>query len=222
MKIMIIFVLLLVYVGDSITIPIQYTVTKNCGFPVLTDVNQKHTVQGDAFICMKKIEINSKTYGTKYVLVDDEDYELVSKYTWNLGKVSHGKVDKFYAIHSFNKGVDETGRYRFSSFKMHRLIFGFPKDRIDHKDNDGLNNQRSNLRIATPSQNSANSVISKNNTSGYKGVTYRKDADRYATRIRVNDKLICCGHFKDPKDAAKKYNEMAIKHFGEYAKLNII
>lgn len=171
---------------------------------------------------MKEIIINSKTYGQKKVLVDDEDYELVNKYKWNLDRVRSGDGMKFYAIHSMNKGRDETGEFRYSSFKIHRLIFNFPDYRIDHIDNDGLNNKRSNLRKATPSQNSANSTINIKSRTGYKGVTLRKDANKYAARIRVNGECICYGHFKTAKEAAKKYNEVAVIHFGEFAKLNIV
>lgn len=168
---------------------------------------------------MKRIKICSKTYGIKYVLVDNEDYELVSGYKWNLDKVCD---NKFYAIHSLNKGRDETGKFRYTSFKMHRLIMGFPNAKIDHADNDGLNNQRNNIRLATNSQNGANACIPINSKTGYKGVTFRKDVGRYAARIRVNGVCICYGHHSTAKEAAKKYNEVAVKHFGEFAKLNII
>jgi hypothetical protein len=193
-------------------------VANGCGYSTLTSTYQKHTACGDLYF-MKKIEINSKTYGTKYVLVDDEDYDLVNKYKWNLDKMDG---DKFYAIHSVNKGRDETGKFRYTSFKIHRLIMNFPKSHIDHKDNDGLNNQRSNLRLATSQQNSANSTVSKRNKTGFKGVTYRKDVDRYACRVRVNGDCLCYGHYKTPEEAAKKYNEVALLHFGEFAKINIL
>lgn len=169
---------------------------------------------------MKAIVIHSKTYGRKEVLVDDEDYELVSQYKWNLDKIPNS--NKFYAIHSFNKGKDENGTYRFSSFKMHRLIMRFPKTKIDHKDNDGLNNLRSNLRLATNNQNGYNQTINANSKSGFKGVSYKNTEGRYAVRIRVNGRIIYGGGFQNIVAAAKKYNELAVIHHGEFAKLNII
>jgi len=177
---------------------------------------------------MKEIIITSPKYGVHKALVDDEDYELVSKYRWTIEK---GRTT-FYAIHSsgwywykgktIKKGV---------TFRMHQLILGVEpiKDGkrakpIDHKDHNGLNNQKSNIKVVTNSNNGANSRITKtNNSTGYKGVTIKKgNKKKYCARIRVNDKLIHLGMYQTAIEAAVAYNEGALKYFGEFAWLNPI
>jgi hypothetical protein len=178
---------------------------------------------------MKKILIRSPKYGDHYAIVDDSDFDLVSKYRWTLEK---GRTS-FYALHTsggyWYKG--ETIK-RGVTFRMHQLILGIkPKNNgkrsqsIDHIDHDGLNNQRNNIRICTNSQNRANAKLQRtNNSTGYKGVTKRTKTNgmtwRYISRIRVNDKLIQIGSFDTPEDAAKAYNHAAINYFGEFAYLN--
>lgn len=79
------------------------------------------------------------------------------------------------------------------------------------------------LRIATPSQNGANSKKWKKETSSqYKGVTWRRDIKKWRARINVNQKRIELGYFKDEAEAAKAYNGAAVKYFGNFARLNII
>lgn len=177
---------------------------------------------------MRRIRIESAKYGTHYALVDDEDYELVSKYRWNLSptfsrdKKLNGKLSGFYAIHSFFKRKPD-GSPGYTSIKMHRLIVGRRKIIIDHKNRNGLDNRRCNIRMATNSQNGANAMHTTSK-SGYKGVCYRKDKSNrpFQVRIRVNDKIIHGGFFDDPVSAAEKYNSLAIIHFGEFARLNQI
>ena len=93
---------------------------------------------------------------------------------------------------------------------------------IDHIDGNSLNNQKNNLRICTQSQNCSNQKIGKSNTSGYKGVSYNKGQGKYNSRIRFNKKLIHLGYFVNLKDAARAYNEAAVKYHGEFANLNKI
>jgi hypothetical protein len=71
-------------------------------------------------------------------------------------------------------------------------------------------------------QNAWNSGLSKSNTSGYKGVSWRKDRQKWKAEIKKNYKSISLGHFDNPHDAARMYNFWAIDMFGEYARLNVI
>lgn len=91
---------------------------------------------------------------------------------------------------------------------------------VDHKDNNGLNNQRENLRLASGSQNKANCAKYSNNTSGYKGVTLRKERNTWRAQIRVNNKLIILGCFVDKEEAARAHDKAALLYFGEFAQLN--
>ncbi len=105
---------------------------------------------------------------------------------------------------------------------MHRLILNLDKELCDHKDGNGLNNQRNNIRAATKSQNNMNKI--GRGSSSYLGVyIHKKDAvKKWRAQIKVNDKKIHIGVFEREEDAALAYNKMAIKYHKEFANLNII
>ena len=102
---------------------------------------------------------------------------------------------------------------------MERIKPGFKGD-VDHIDGNGLNNQHSNLRIATRSQNLANRGSQENNTSGYKGVCWNKKLQKWIAKICIKGETIHIGCFIDKFEAARAYNIAAGRLFGEYAKLN--
>jgi hypothetical protein len=161
---------------------------------------------------MKKIKL---TQG-KWALVSDEDYEYLNQWKWYAGKCNS---NIFYAA----RGSSRINGKR-KTVRMHRVI----AERIgiknpDHRDRDGLNNQRNNLREATLTQQKANRRNNfKNNTSEYKGVYWDKKAKKWRAYICINKKCIYLGLFINIKDAARVYNMAAIKHFGEFAVLNKI
>ena len=161
---------------------------------------------------MKEIQL---TQG-KVALVDDEDYEYLNQWKWCLRGTGLGK---FYAIRGFSKSKKSNK----GSISLHRQLMKPEKGYvIDHLDGNTLNNQKHNLRICTQSQNCSNQKISKSNTSGYKGVIYSQPSNKYYARITFNKKFLHLGSYIDPKDAARAYNEAAIKYHGEFANLNKI
>ena len=93
---------------------------------------------------------------------------------------------------------------------------------IDHIDGNPENNFIWNLRPVTPQQNSCNSRIQSNNTSGYKGVSWNKTAKKWRSSIRHNNKNIHIGYYTDLHEAAEAYNVKAKELHGEYARLNDI
>lgn len=105
---------------------------------------------------------------------------------------------------------------------MHRVLMQPKKGEwVDHKNHNGLNNQRHNLRIATPSQNNSNTRLKKTNTSGFKGVREMRDRprpNRFSARIQVNGKQIHIGLYFTPEEAFEAYKKAAIKYHGEFAK----
>lgn len=105
---------------------------------------------------------------------------------------------------------------------MHREILGLmPEDPdVDHRDGEGLNNRRSNLRLVTNSQNNMNSQCRWGALSKYKGVSWHKRREKWQGRIKLNGKEIYLGYFDNEKKAARAYDEAAKKHFGEFARLN--
>jgi hypothetical protein len=153
----------------------------------------------------------------KFALVDREDYFKLLLKKWHLQKYPHNKC---YAATS--KRHTKT---KCDTIKMHRFIMNVTESKvlIDHKDGNGLNNQKSNLRIANAAQNRANSVKCKNKKSSiYQGVCWVEERKKWRVKINVNRKQIQLGYFKEETDAAKAYNEAAIKYFGEFAKPNVI
>ena len=105
---------------------------------------------------------------------------------------------------------------------LHRMIFlfhyGYEPDYIDHINGDSLDNRIENLRPATQSQNCANQTLKKNNTSGIKGVRYRKDTGKWTANVMVNRKNISLGCYENIEDAAKAYEQGSKKFFGEFAR----
>jgi hypothetical protein len=87
---------------------------------------------------------------------------------------------------------------------------------IDHIDRNGLNNTRKNLRICTHAQNKANLHLYRNNTSGFRGVTFDKNRNKWFAKIRKNDKWIFIGRFDKKIDAAIAYQKKAKEFFGDF------
>jgi AP2 domain len=150
----------------------------------------------------------------KIAIVDDADYEwlahrgwfaIKTKWTWYAGRYEEDK---------------KTGKRRL--VLMHRAILGlrgFKTDKIegDHRNHNGLDNRRKNLRIATRLQNAANHRLQKNNTSGHSGVHIYKRTGRWQAYIKVNRKRIHIGFFATREEAVRAREQAAKKYYGEFA-----
>lgn len=148
----------------------------------------------------------------QFALVDNEDFEELSKYKWYAQWEPHGQT--YYAgRHLKNPST---------TFTMHRQVMGAsPEQRIDHRDHNGLNNQKENLRLCTDVQNQRNQRKLKNKSSRFKGVC-RNRYGGWRVYIVVNYKQKHLGHFVNEIDAALAYNKAATELFGEYALLNAL
>ncbi len=139
----------------------------------------------------------------KFAKVDDDKLELLSEYKWYF--------DEGYACaHSGDTVI-----------RMHQLIL--PVDEgfeVDHKDHDGVNNQLSNLRAATKSQNAYNSVGRSNFYTNYRGVTFNARRGKWQAQIKVNGHYKYLGVFDSDIEAAKRYDRAASLYHGEFATLN--
>jgi len=142
-----------------------------------------------------------------FTIVDTKDYPSLSQYTW----FAEGTPKNYYAVRK------ENGK----SIKMHRQITNAPDHLVvDHIDHNGLNNRRSNLRLATFTQNCQNQRRLSHKTSKYKGVHWHKKNKKWAAQIASNKKTYRLGYFTNEIDAAHAYDRAAQKYHGDFASLN--
>lgn len=170
---------------------------------------------------MKKIGL---TQG-KVAFVDDEDFKRLSAYKWCVRKQPHKTApDTWYAVRSIYLAK---GKYR--TVHMHREILGItdPKVKVDHRDYDGLNNRKANLRAATNQQNLAGRRHPTRSLPqgvtfikpSAKGVHVKKSAPRkpYSASIRVNGQNIYLGVFATASEAGEAYKKKHAEVFGEFS-----
>lgn len=157
----------------------------------------------------KQIPLSGKRGAGLFALVDDADYEELSRYKWHLDTGGYARRTVYTPPR-----VDEN---------MHRQIMKAPAHlQIDHINHNKLDNRRENLRIATHDQNNQNRQPGPNESSRYKGVGWDKNRGLWHAKISVNRRTINLGRFTTQREAAQVYNEHAIKLFGEFAYLNDI
>lgn len=151
----------------------------------------------------------------KVALVDDEDFEYLNQWKWHCTSSKHSYAKR--SDYKLNK-----------DFYMHREILKCSgvNINVDHVDRNTLNNQKENLRFCDQSQNNGNQLRdSKNKTSQYKGVCYspRKGYKKFwLVQIQRKGLPTITKRLSTEKEAAKMYNQLAIKYFGEFANLNKI
>lgn len=151
----------------------------------------------------------------KIALVDDADFDWLNQWKWC---TFAQRTENYYAVRQ--NWNDKTKKSYL--LRMHREILGLKhKDGIitDHKNCDGLDNQRHNLRICTNAENLCNQKP-KLHSSAFKGVSWNKKAAKWGTYIRSNHKRYFLGYFDSEIEAAKVYDKVAKELFGEFACLN--
>jgi hypothetical protein len=143
----------------------------------------------------------------EFAIVDAADYDWLNQYKWYL------KKDKTTSYAATNKN----GKH----ITMHRLITGAASHAIvDHKDTNGLNNRRGNVRLCTQQQNIFHHRPRAGGTSKYKGVYRHKRIKKYTAAIRANGKRFYLGYFDDEIEATVTYDIKAMELFGEFAYFN--
>lgn len=141
----------------------------------------------------------------KVALVDDEDFSRVSALKWYAWR---GQDGNWYARASAN------------SKYMHRFVRADIRGMVDHRDGNGLNNQKQNLREATDSQNQANRRKRRPTSSQFKGVNWHEGTQKWRAQIKLLGKSRHLGLFLTESGAARAYNDAARLIFGEFASLN--
>lgn len=149
------------------------------------------------------------TNSTLIAVIDDEDYINIGGYNWQLNK--HTRT--YFA----------TSTICGKPTMLHYMIWPHKEGfEIDHRDGNGLNNQKSNFRYATHAQNNANKGLTIANTSGYKGICFDRRRNKWQAKICINYKQMGLGNYATKEEAARAYNLAAIKYHGEFARLNQI
>ena len=186
----------------KLSISVPNWLDKICTWPVLLYRRQRY---GCSY---RKISLGEG----RFTIVDPQDFYSLNNFQW----CAEGKDEKIYAVRNIiSRDMTRTSR-------LHREIMNAPPCLwVDHRNGDGLDNRRENLRLATCAQNARNRRKTKSKTSSrFVGVSFDKRGGRWKAYIKFQAKRIWLGRYDDEIDAARAYDLAAKKYHGEFARLN--
>lgn len=167
--------------------------------------------QSDRMNDVTEFIIRSPKYGDHTVVIDTEDMVRVLKHTWCVSYKS--RTNKI-------QGVRTTDWKNRKTIHLHRLVSGFGF--VDHINGNVLDNRKCNLRGCTDAENCRNRKMIETNKYGYKGVMFDRRRNKWRARVICNYRRLYSSYCGTKEEAAEEYNKMAIKYFGNFARLNII
>lgn len=143
------------------------------------------------------------TSDNNYILIDTEDYNKVKNYCWSVTENGYAQARDCSKINSV--------------VLMHRIIMNASKGEVvDHKNHIILDNRKENLRLCTQCNNMVNQVLSKVNTSGYKGVYWNNEKEKWYAKIGYQNKNIHLGYFDSIEEAFEVRLNAENNYFGEF------
>lgn len=141
-------------------------------------------------------------------LIDEADRVLVEQYRWFARVTRHTVYVRGYRL----------GEPTDAFLHLHRVITGAPDGTdVDHRNHNGLDNRRANLRVTSHAENTRNARARSGGASEYKGVTWDAINGKWRAKIRINGRTVHLGRFADAWDAAQAYNAAAVEAWGEFA-----
>lgn len=152
------------------------------------------------------VPLSKRNFDGTFALIDVEDAERVLAHNWSK--------------HSQGYAYRMVGR---QCILLHRFVLGLPVARtplVDHINRDRRDCRKANLRVATDTQNHGNTVMRRDNTSGFRGVSFRRDTGMWAAQSAEGRKHISLGCYCTPEEAALAYDAFALQRYGEFAQLN--
>lgn len=177
-------------------------------------IKNKYKIVDDYVI----IYLNRKNGDIFETYIDLEDIEKIKKikYKWHAAWDKHMK--SFYARATIYKGMDENNCSISNSLLLHRYIMDATKDEVvDHINHNTLDNRKNNLRLTTIDKNSMHREgVNKNNTTGYRNVSYIKSQGKYVVQLQVNGKNTQLGAFDDVHEAGEFAKKMREKYYGRF------
>lgn len=160
---------------------------------------------------MKKILL---TQG-QIALVDDEDFDFINQWKWYYEKKNRNNTG--YAIRTVKINGKRKRLY------MHRVLLKAPDGmEVDHKNMNGIDNRKENIRVCTCLENKRHYSVRRDNRTGIKGVSWDKRRQKYRVQISIKGKRLWLGTYNSLSDATTIYNEAARQYYKEFAYLNKI
>ena len=164
----------------------------------------------------KELIIESPKHERYVVQLDEEDWEKLSQHKWH----ADPRNNTVYAKRNLPR---IKGAKRRSPVSMHNELMGpIPEGHVvDHRNGNGLDNRKENLRVVTRSQNMMNRGKTRQNSTGYKGVYKTGDSKRnpYSAKIQKDNEVYCLGHYKTAEEAAAVRKKKEEELFREFAPL---
>lgn len=152
--------------------------------------------------------------------IDTEDLDKIQNFAYKFTASKFRTPDDYYALATIYLGIKD-GIPRYSTVRLSRIVMDCVGNRrvvVDHRNYDTLDNRKNNLRVSSIDKNVKHrGRLNKNNTSGYRNVTWSESYKKWIVQLQINHKNKILGKFDDKDEAGKFAAEMRALYYGEFA-----